>query len=48
MWMSFSAPCSFAVKVSVGGVNALTGLSQKENAIGKQDYLAVGGQNGQL
>ena len=55
MWMSFSPPngsesseSSFAVKISVGGVNALTGLSQKENAIGKQDYLAVGGKNGQL
>jgi hypothetical protein len=54
MWMSFSSPyggsseSSFAVKISVGGVNALTGLSQKENAIGKQDYLAVGGRNGQL
>ena len=54
MWMSFSSPNggssvdSFAVKISVGGVNALTGLSQKENAIGKQDYLAVGGKNGQL
>ena len=54
MWMSFSitpsrsSETSFAVKISVGGVNALTGLSQKENAIGKQDYLAVGGRNGQL
>jgi hypothetical protein len=55
MWMSFSPPygpesseSSFAVKISVGGVNALTGLSQRENAIGKQDYLAVGGRNGQL
>ena len=52
MWMSFShgsvSSESFAVKISVGGVNVLTGLSQKENAIGKQDYLAVGGKNGQL
>ena len=55
MWMSFSPPLdsessesSFAVKISIGGVNALTGLSQRENAIGKQDYLAVGGKNGQL
>lgn len=53
MWMSFkpaynlSLP-SFAVKISVGGVNALTGLSQRENTIGKQDYLAIGGINGQL
>lgn len=52
MWMSFKtahgSQSSFAVKVSVGGVNALTGLSQKENAKGKQDYLAIGGKNGQL
>jgi hypothetical protein len=49
MWMSFNCShSSFAVKISVGGVNALTGLSQRENAKGKQDYLAVGGKNGQL
>jgi hypothetical protein len=57
MWMSFkprnnpfengSLP-SFAVKISVGGVNALTGLSQRESTTGKQDYLAVGGKDGQL
>ena len=53
MWMSFSSSysefseSSFAVKISVGGVNALTGFPQKENAIGKQDYLTVGGKNGQ-
>ena len=52
MWMSFNpafySESPFAVKVSVGGVNALTGLPQRENAIGKQDYLAIGGKNGQL
>ena len=52
MWMSFKTTynCSqfFAVKISVGGVNSLTGLSQRENTIGKQDYLAIGGKNGQL
>ena len=53
MWMSFKpaytlSPSPFAVKISVGGVNALTGLSQRENTIGKQDYLAIGGINGQL
>ena len=54
MWMSFRplhnsrSQSSFAVKISVGGVNALTGLSQRENTIGKQDYLPVGGESGQL
>ena len=52
MWMSFkpayNTKSSFAVKISVGGVNALTGFSQKENMKGKQDYLAIGGKNGQL
>jgi hypothetical protein len=52
MWMSFKtvygSQSSFAVKISVGGVNALTGLSQRENMKGKQDYLAIGGYNGQL
>ena len=53
MWMSFktlnvNSRSSFAVKISVGGVNVLTGLSQKETTKGKQDYLAIGGENGQL
>ena len=53
MWMSFktlnsNSQSSFAVEISVGGVNVLTGLSQKENMKGKQDYLAIGGENGQL
>jgi hypothetical protein len=52
MWMSFKSrhdsTASFAVKISVGGVNALTGLPQNESTTGKQDYLAVGGKDGQL
>jgi hypothetical protein len=49
MWMSFKCShSSFAVKISVGGVNALTGISQRETTMGKQDYLAIGGKNGQL
>ena len=48
MWMSFQpqyGPC--AVKISVGGVNALTGLPQNQSVKGKQDYVVVGGANGQ-
>jgi len=50
MWMSFSpvSLCSSAVKISVGGVNALTGLPQNESAKGKQDYLPIAEKNGQL
>jgi hypothetical protein len=50
MWMSFTPTSeeSSAVKISVGGVNALTGLRQNETANGTQDYLAVGGKQGQL
>jgi hypothetical protein len=48
MWMSFKSDKPSAVKISVGGVNALTGLPQNETAQGKQDYLAVGPLNGQL
>jgi hypothetical protein len=51
MWMSFepvSNGGSFAVKISVGGVNALTGLPQNVSAAGKQDYLPIGGASGQL
>jgi hypothetical protein len=52
MWMSFeparrNTPQSYAVKVSVGGVNALTGLLQNQTVEGKQDYVVVGGANGQ-
>ncbi|KAF8550289.1 ubiquitin-domain-containing protein, partial [Imleria badia] len=50
MWMSFNVPDEqgLAVKISVGGVNALTGLLQNVSAAPKQDYLPIGGQNGQL
>ena len=41
MWISFRAKNDCAVKVSVGGVNALTGLSQNVSEPGKQDYLAL-------
>ena len=34
-------------KISVGGVNALTGLPQNQSVEGKQDYIVVGGANGQ-
>jgi len=52
MWMSFQlrnhSRDLCAVKISVGGVNALTGLPQNVSAKGKQDYLPIGGENGQL
>ena len=50
MWMSFNAPVGrgVAAKISVGGVNALTGLPQSVSATPKQDYLPIGGQNGQM
>ena len=50
MWMSFECSSfwgSYAVKISVGGVNALTGLPQNQSVEGKQDYIVVGGNNGQ-
>jgi len=50
MWMSFEPAYynrSYAVKISVGGVNALTGLPQNQSVEGKQDYIVVGGANGQ-
>jgi len=45
MWMSFEPTHnrSYAVKISVGGVNALTGLLQDQSVEGKQDYVVVGG-----
>ncbi|KAF9523328.1 hypothetical protein CPB83DRAFT_863076 [Crepidotus variabilis] len=53
MWISFHQSnfdqgARYAVKISVGGINALTGLAQHESAKGKQDYLAIGGENTQL
>jgi len=51
MWMSFEqagyGDSSHAVKISVGGINALTGLPQNQRVEGKQDYVVVGGDNGQ-
>ncbi|KAF8552463.1 hypothetical protein OG21DRAFT_1486212 [Imleria badia] len=45
MWMSFNVldKQSCAVKISVGGVNALTGLPQNVSATPKQDYLPIRG-----
>jgi hypothetical protein len=38
-----------AVKVSIGGLNAMTGRSVGDPALdGVQDYLAVGWPNGQM
>jgi hypothetical protein len=51
IWMSFEPASkmnpSYAVKISVGGVNALTGLPQNQSVEEKQDYIVVGGDNGQ-
>ena len=53
MWMSFELASrsydlnTYAVKISVGGINALTGLPQNQRVEGKQDYIVVGGPNGQ-
>ena len=47
MWMSFEPVHRCAVKISVGGINALTGLPQNQSVKGKQDYIVVGGRNGQ-
>ncbi|TDL20732.1 ubiquitin-domain-containing protein [Rickenella mellea] len=52
MWMSFKTlpldTSACAVKVSVGGINALTGYPQNSPGNAKQDYLAVKGTDGQL
>jgi len=49
MWISFGTIRDCAVKISVGGVNALTGLSQNVSEPGKQDYLALSrNDSGQL
>lgn len=49
MWMSFRQNTgNYAVRISVGGVNALTGLSRYERAPeGVQDYLAINRTSGQ-
>lgn len=46
--MSFLSADPCALKVSVGGINALTGTPQGVSAIGKQDYLPLGNAHGQL
>lgn len=53
LWTSFNSTRprdeQFAVKVSVGGINALTGHSaENPTPPGVQDYLAIGGPNEQL
>ena len=50
LWVSFSNSLSkAAVKVSVGGVNALTGKPQDvAGKPGEQDYLPINSINGQL
>jgi len=48
MWISFASNQSSAVKVSIGGINALTGMAQHSESNGKQDYLAINSKNGQL
>ncbi|KAH9923652.1 uncharacterized protein B0H18DRAFT_458767 [Fomitopsis serialis] len=52
MWISFSHPTNSrvhpAVKVSVGGVNALTGTAQGMHNEGDQDYLPIHSGGGQL
>lgn len=47
MWMHFSASRRYAVKLSVGDVNALTGEPRSEiGQDGKQDYVVVGQSGG--
>jgi hypothetical protein len=41
MWMSFSAPAPVAVKVAVGGVNAITGDPWREDIDEDQDYMVA-------
>lgn len=49
MWISFCTPCTCAVKVSLGSINALTGAVKSEEPQGirkdlPQDYLALPNQ----
>ena len=47
MWISFDGGTDaepLAVKISAGGVNALTGLAQDAPSDGRQNYLALTGQ----
>ena len=48
MWMSFRPLQPCALKVSVGGINALTGTPQGVSVKGKQDYLPLDDMYGQL
>lgn len=50
MWIDFTnySDEEYAVKVSAGGINALTGMPQDVPVPGKQDYLAVKTIGGQL
>lgn len=48
MWMSFRPLKPCALKVSVGGINALTGTPQGVSVKGKQDYLPLEDVYGQL
>lgn len=50
MWTSFKPEGgSYAVKISVGNVNALTGKPRyTTDAVAKQDYITVNRDNGQL
>lgn len=48
MWMSFTTKSSYAVKISVGGVNALTGTPQASVSQDKQDYLAIKKEGGKM
>ena len=50
LWLSFSRDfVDCAVKISVGGVNALTGLPHDQPAPPKiQDYLPVNSSKGQM
>ncbi|EKM51175.1 uncharacterized protein PHACADRAFT_187748 [Phanerochaete carnosa HHB-10118-sp] len=44
MWMKFRVLgdfAAYAVKISAGGLNALTGLPRNAIAVNKQDYLAI-------
>lgn len=49
MWISFTAMEPCAVKVSIGGINAITGTPRNVSVPGTQDYLALGDEEfGQL
>lgn len=59
MWTSFESqnsglsgprtPAERALKISVGGLNALTGRKAEDpSPEGVQDYMPVGGEGGQL